>query len=139
MWLFTGEENIILQEYSKNPIKNIEMKDYTIKYHEWNFICGDDITIFLLLEDNKIKDYSYIWETSTVSLAAAGFLSEFLIWENIDNVLSWGYNIMLEKWFWVSKKRKRAAVLALLAVRNAIHRYLNDDKIDDFDDLIDEV
>jgi NifU-like protein involved in Fe-S cluster formation len=130
---------MILKEYSKNPVRNIEMKDYTVKYHEWNFICGDDITIFLLLENNLIKDYSYIWETSTVSLAAAWFLSEFLIWENVDTVLSWGYNIMSEKWFWVSNKRKRAAVLALLAVRNAVHKYLNDDKIDDFDDLIEDV
>jgi hypothetical protein len=29
--------------------------------------------------------------------------------------------------------------LALLAVRNAVHKYLNDDKIDDFDDLIEDV
>ncbi len=137
MWLFGGEKNMILQEYSKNPIKNMEMKDYTVKYHEWNFICGDDITIYLLLDGKKIKDYSYTGDTSTVSLAAAWFLSEFLIWSNIDNVLSWTYDIMEEKWFWVSNKRKRAAVLALLAVRNAIHTYINDEIVDDFDDLID--
>ena len=136
MWLFSCEENMILQEYSKNPIKNIEMKDYTVKYHEWNFICGDDITIFLLIADKKIKDYSYIGDTSTVSLAAAWFLSEFLIWVKIEDVLSWTYDIMEEKWFWVSTKRKRAAVLALLAVRNALHEYLNDEITDDFDDLI---
>ncbi len=137
MWLFGWEENLILQEYSKNPVKNTEMENYTVKYHEWNFICGDDITVFLMIEAKKIKDYSYIGETSKVSLAAAWFLSEFLIWAEIKNVLSWTYEIMEKKWFWVSNKRKRAAVLALLAVRNALHEYLNDEKVDDFDDLID--
>lgn len=137
MWLFVDEASILLQEYSKNPIKNLEMKDYTVKYHEWNFICGDDITVFLLIDGNKISDYSYIWDTSTVSLAAAWFLSEFLIWSNIYDVLSWDYQIMFDKWFVVSTKRKRAAILALLAVRNALHEYLDDDKIDDFDDLLD--
>ena len=137
MWLFSSEENMILQEYSKNPIKNKEMKDYTVKYHEWNFICGDDITVFLIIKDKKIVDYSYIGDTSTVSLAAAGFLSEFLILANIDEVLLWDYNIIAEKWFVVSNKRKRAAVLALLAVRNALHEYINDEIVDDFDDLID--
>ncbi len=137
MWLFSGEENMILQEYSKNPIKNVEMDEYTVKYHEWNFICGDDITVFLLIKDNKVSDYSYIGDTSTVSLAAAGFLSEFLIWSDINDVLTWNYKIMFDKWFVVSNKRQRAAVLALLAVRNALHEYVNDDKIDDFDDLLD--
>ncbi len=138
MWLFGGEENIILQEYSKNPIKNMEMMDYTVKYHEWNFICGDDITVFLLIEENIVKDYSYIWDTSTVSLAAAWFLSEFLIWSNIDDILKWNYATIEEKWLVVSNKRKRAAVLALLAVRNAIHEYISDEKNDDFEDLIEE-
>jgi len=38
----------------------------------------------------------------------------------------------------VSNKRKRAAILPILAVRNAIHEYLDDKKVDDFDDLIEE-
>ena len=129
---------MLLKEYSKNPVKNTELKDFTVKYHEWNFICGDDITVFLLIEDKLVKDYWYIWDTSTVSLAAAWFLSEFLIWANMDEVLGWNYEIMAEKWFVVSNKRKRAAVLALLAVRNAIHEYIGDEKTDDFDDLIED-
>ena len=138
MWLFWTEENLLLKEYSKNPIKNIELEEFTVKYHEGNFICGDDITVFLLIKDEMVKDYGYVWDTSTVSLAAAGFLSEFLIWSDINNVLNWYYEIMAKKWFVVSNKRKRAAVLALLAVRNAIHEYLGDEKTDDFDDLIDD-
>lgn len=138
MWLFWGEENILLKEYSKNPVKNEELKAFTVKYHEWNFICGDDITVFLLIEDKLVKDYGYVWDTSTVSLAAAWFLSEFLIWSDINDVLTWDYDKMAEKGFVVSNKRKRAAILALLAVRNAIHEYLGDEKTDDFDDLIDD-
>jgi hypothetical protein len=54
------------------------------------------------------------------------------------------YETMIENGFEVSPKRKRAAVIALLAVRNAIH-ILRDDKNekgeimeDDFDDLLDD-
>lgn len=130
---------MLLQEYSKNPVKNFKMEVFTVKYHEGNFICGDDITIFLLIKDNIIKDYSYIGNTSTVSLAAAWFLSEFVIWAKIEDILIWDYDFISGKWLSVSKKRKRAAVLALLAVRNAIHEYLNDSKVDDFDDLIEDV
>jgi hypothetical protein len=39
-------------------------------------------------------------------------------------------------WDKVSDRRKKAAVLALLTTRNAIHKYLEDWIEDDFDDLI---
>ncbi len=138
MWVFSKlESDIILQEYSKNPVKNKEMKNFTVKYHEWNFICGDDITVFLLIDDDIVKDYSYVWNTSTVSLASAWFISEFIIWEKLRNILKRNYDFLVEKWLDVSKKRKRAAVLPILAVRNAIHEYLDDVKVDDFDNIID--
>ena len=139
MWLFWAkQENVILQEYSKTPVYNVELKDYTIKYHEWNFICWDDITVFLKIEWNKIINYGYNWNLSTVSLASAWFLSEFLFDTSIQDILSRNYDFLASKDFQVSAKRKRASVLPILALRNAIHQYLADWKTDDFDDLIDE-
>jgi len=138
MWVFSkSESDIILQEYSKNPVKNFEMEDFTVKYHEWNFICGDDITVFLLIDGDIVKDYSYTWNTSTVSLASAWFISEFVIWEKVKNLLNRDYDFLIKNWLDVSKKRKRAASLPILAIKNAIHEYLDDGKIEDFDDIID--
>jgi len=136
MWIFGGEENVILQEYSKNPFNNHEIDKYTVKYHEWNFICWDDITVFLLIEEWYITNYSYIGNLSTVSMAVAGFLSEFIMGLKITDILSRDYNFINEKWIVVSNKRKRASVLPILAIRNAIHNYLNDWIINDFDDII---
>ena len=139
MWLFSAkQENMILQEYSKTPVRNVELDDYTIKYHEWNFICWDDITVFLKIDWNKIVDYWYNWNLSTVSLASAWFLSEFLFDVTLNDILSRNYDFLVEKWLEVSTKRKRASVLPILALRNAIHQYFADWKVDDFDDLIDE-
>jgi NifU-like protein involved in Fe-S cluster formation len=139
MWLFwSKQENMILQEYSKNPVCNIELKDFTIQYHEWNFICWDDITVFLKIEWDKVIDYGYTGNLSTVSLASAGFLSEFLFDVTLNDILWWNYEFLSDKGFEVSTKRKRASVLPILALRNAIHQYLSDWKTDDFDDLIDE-
>lgn len=45
---------------------------------------------------------------------------------------------MVDHGFEVSPRRKRAAVIAILATRNAIHEYLKDGKKDGFDDLIDD-
>lgn len=137
MWLFSNsEKNLILQEYSKNPVKNFTMDSCTIKYHEWNFICGDDITVYLLIDDGVIKDYSYDWNLSNVSMASAWFLSEFVIWMDIKKIFDFDYNFLVKNWFEVSTKRQRASVLPILALRNAAHEYLSDWKKEDFDDII---
>lgn len=132
------ESNLLIQEYAKNPIHNYILPSYTHKQHEGNFICGDDITVYLVIQDDKIQDYSFDGNCSTITTAGASFLAEFIIGVDIYEPLSWTYETMVEKWFEVSPRRKRAAVIAIMAVRNAIHQYLQDGITDVFDDLIDD-
>lgn len=132
-----SETELLVKEYSKNPLCNYEMQNPDVIRHEGNFICGDDVTVYLKIQEGKIVEFSYDGNPSTVSLAAASFLSEFLIWTSLDEVLSWNYETFVEKGFEVSPRRRRAAVIALLGVRNAIHAYRNDGVEEDFDDLID--
>ena len=132
-----SETELLVKEYSKNPLCNYEMQDPDVTRHEGNFICCDDVAVYLKIKEGKITEFSYDGNPSTVSLAAASFLSEFLIWASLDEVLSWNYETFVEKGFEVSPRRRRAAVIALLGVRNAIHAYRNDGIEEDFDDLID--
>lgn len=134
----TTEQELLVQEYAKNPLCNYKMEEYTITSHEGNFICWDDINIYLVLEDNVIKKYSFDGDCSNITTAAASFLSEFITWQKIEDVLNWNFKLFIDKWFDVSKKRRRAMVIGLMAVRNAIHNYLNDWKKDNFDDLLEE-
>lgn len=127
---------IMIKEYAKHPLCNYEMQDPDVTRHEGNFICGDDITVYLKIQDNTIQAFSYDGNPSTVSLAAASFLSEFLIWADLDEVLSRNYDTFVSRGFEVSPRRKRAAMIALLGVRNAIYSYRWEDRVDDFDDLI---
>ena len=131
------ESELLIKEYSKNPLCNYEMKDPDVFRHEGNFICWDDITVYLKIKDNKITEFSYDGNPSNITLASSSFLSEFIIWADLDEVLNWDYNTFLEKWFEVSPRRKRAAIIALLGVKNAIYKYRWEDKEDDFEDLID--
>lgn len=131
------EANLLIQEYAKHPLCNYVMESPTVFSHEWNFICWDDITVYLKIEKSIITDYSFFGNCSTITTAAASFLSEFIIGSSITDVLMWTYETMLEKWFEVSPRRRRAAVIAILASRNAIHTYLADLDEDSFDDLLD--
>ncbi|HMT01515.1 MAG TPA: iron-sulfur cluster assembly scaffold protein [Candidatus Absconditabacterales bacterium] len=128
----------IVQSYYKNPLKNYEMVDATVSAHQGNSLCGDDITVFLQVDDGVIQDYSFIGNCSMITTAAASFLSEIIIGISVDEVLTRNYETMSSQGFEVSPRRKRAAVIAILAVRNALHQLIGDGKVDDFDDLIAE-
>lgn len=132
------EQSLMIQEYAKNPLQNFVMKDYTIMQHEGNFICWDDIIVYLDIQDNKIKNYSFTGNCSTTTTAAASFLSEFIIDTAIEDVLHRTYQTITDRGFEVSPRRKRAAVIAILAARNAIHTYIKDGKNDTFDDIIED-
>ncbi|MDR1945112.1 MAG: iron-sulfur cluster assembly scaffold protein [Candidatus Peribacteria bacterium] len=51
--------NEIITFYSKNPPNRGKLKDYTISRTQENLACGDDIEVFLKIEDSKIKDFAF--------------------------------------------------------------------------------
>lgn len=91
-----------------------------------------------MIQDDKIEKYSFDGNCSNITTAAASFLSEFIIGTPIKDILHWNYQTMVDRGFEVSPRRKRAAVIAILATRNAIHTYMKDGKNEAFDDLIED-
>lgn len=132
MW---EEVQDLIKHYASHPLNNYEMEDATVKYEEWNIICDDSIQVFLKINDDIIEKYSYTWDLSIVWLAAASILVEEIEGKTIDEILWWDYEYIKNLWFEVSARRKRASVLPILAIRNAIHQYKQDGIKDDFDDL----
>lgn len=129
--------NETITYYSRNPFNKSKLDDYDIKHFEENVVCWDDITIFLKIENNKIKNWSFIWDTSIITTACASIFWESIIDMDLKDILEKDYEYIVELIEdRVSEKREKAAVLWLLTTRNAIHKYLNDWKVDGFDDLI---
>ncbi len=127
----------LISDYAKNPVNNFEMENFTVKQEEDNGVCGDDITIFLKINGNNIWEYSFAGNPSTITTAAASVLAEDIREYTLDKILTLDYKYMLDMDFEVSPRRRRAAVLPLLAVRNAIHKYKKDGIKDTLEDLID--
>ncbi len=126
-----------ITHYFKNPFNKFEMEDATVQYYEDNETCGDSLTIYLKIKDEVIKNWSFMGDTAIITTALAWLLGELSIWEKLETILNWDYDFIEESlWDKISHRRKKAAVLALLTTRNAIHKYLEDGIEDDFDDLI---
>ncbi len=129
--------NEIITHYSKNPFNKFEMEDATVSFFEDNDVCWDDLNIYLKIENNNIENWSFTWDTSIITTACWSIFWESIIWKNVEEVLSLDYSYLVELIeMEVTERRKKASVLALLATRNAIHKYLKDWITDDFDDII---
>jgi len=129
--------NETITYYSKNPFNKFEMDDYDVEYYEENELCWDDLKVFLKIKDNTIENWSFTWDTAIITTACWWVYWESIIGMTLDKVLELDYNYIVELIEEeVSDRRKKASVLALLTTRNAIHKYLNDWIVDDFDDVI---
>jgi len=123
--------------YSKNPVNKGELDNYDIEYFEENEICWDDLKVYVKIDDNKISDWSFTWETAIITTACSSIFGESIIWMTLEEVLEKKYDYIIELIeSEVSSRRKNASVLWLLTTRNAIHKYLKDWIIDTFDDVI---
>ena len=131
------ESSLLIQEYYKNNQYNHVPTSFTVSTTQGNSLCGDTITIYLTIQDNKIVQYHYSWEPAQITKAAAEFLGEFLIGEQIQKILTRDAQRVRSEGFEVSYRRIRSSISALLACRNAIHEYLWDKVIDEYEDLID--
>lgn len=131
--------NEIITFYSKNPPNRWILKDYTVTRTQENLACWDDIEVYIKIDSDKIIDFSFEWDTSIISTACASIFWESIIGMNIYDVLNLKYSY-IEKLVWmeISPRRKNASVLWMIVTQNAIHEYLKDWKILDFDDLMDK-
>lgn len=130
---------VIIKEYSANPVNNYEMVEYSVNFEEWNNICGDYIKVYLQISpENIIEKFSFVWNTSMVTTAAASILAENIEWKDIAVVLTWDFEFMHQLGLDVTSRRKRAVVLPLMTAQNAIYKFLGQDKKVEFDDLIKE-
>lgn len=130
--------NEIITFYSKTPPNKWVLKDYTIKHYEDNSICWDDLEVYLKIEDNKIVDFSFDWETAIITTACSSIFWESILWIDISEIINKNYYYMEELvQMPISPRRKQASVLWMLTTINAIHKYLDDWIQKTFDDLID--
>jgi len=114
-----------------------EIASPTIRYREHNRSCGDEIEVFLEIEETTLKKWSYTAQASMITIACSGLFWDIVQWIDFETLFSWNQaTIIRDTGITVSPRRHRAQILSLLATRNAIHEYLKDGKRDDFSDVM---
>ena len=129
--------NETITYYSKTPPNKGKLPSFDITFWEENRTCGDDLTVYLKLENGIIRDWSFEGDTAIITTACASIFGESILGMKPDEIFNLGYTYIEELiGMPISDRRKNASVLGLLTTRNALHEYLKDGKHDTFDEVL---
>jgi len=130
--------NETITYYSKTPPNKEVLENADVSFWEENRTCWDDLKVYIIIENDVIKKWSFEWDTAIITTACASIFWESIIGLNIQEVFDFGYSYIEDLiQAPISERRKKASVLWLLTTRNAIHTYIKDGKLDTFDDVLD--
>ena len=114
----------ILEHY-KHPHNHGQMPKASVEHRESNPLCGDIITIYLLIEKDKIKDVKFAGKGCAISQAAASLLTDEIKGKTIDEIKKLDKKYVLELLgVDISPARMKCALLGIKALKLTIYDYL---------------
>ncbi len=117
----TGKE--LLLEHYKNP-RNFGIPENLNRYVKGfvqNLSCGDEITFFLLINNNKISDAKFTGEGCSICLGVASILTEKVKNLPPENALDISLEYMInELELQVNDARKKCVFISIEALHKAL-------------------
>ena len=133
----------LIMEHYQNPInRNVITDERYIKVNSNSETCIDDIDLYILFEDNKIKDLHFEGEACAISTSATSIMIKLLIGKTIEEVkelMKNYYNMIDEKEYneelleeaccydeiYKQQNRKGCATIPWKGIEKAIQEYEN--------------
>jgi len=114
------QENIL--DHYKSPHNFGKLDNATVHHHEKNPLCGDDLDMFLVIDENKkIVDVKVYPRGCAISVASASMLSDEIKGKHIDEIKSMTKEQILEMLgIPISPVRLKCALLSLDTLKNSI-------------------
>ena len=109
----------ILDHY-KNPRNAGELPGATNTYRDSNPLCGDEITMALLIDDDRVQDVRFLGKGCAISQASASILTEEIKGKSLDEVKAIDRQHILENLgIPISPARIKCALLGLKTLKGA--------------------
>ncbi|MGC8648795.1 MAG: Fe-S cluster assembly sulfur transfer protein SufU [Candidatus Micrarchaeia archaeon] len=80
----------------EHPHNKSKLENADITYHGFNPYCGDDITIYMNIEDDIVKDVRFDGNGCAISISSASMLTDFIKGKKIDDVKKLGFKDMVK-------------------------------------------
>ncbi len=120
-----------LDMYAENLIRHYEkphnkgkMEDSSASMHEDNPSCGDEIDLYIKIEDGKVRDVKFEGSGCAISMGSASILTDFIKGKALGDIEGLGK----EELFGIigidpGAARLHCATLSLKAVKKAVLEY----------------
>lgn len=116
------KDNII--DHYKNPRNKKVLPEYSLSQKEHNPLCGDEITLFIALEKENVKDVSFQSSGCVISQASASLLTEHLKGKSIVEAQNMAPNVIFGLLgISLNPLRQKCALLSLRALQRGIEEY----------------
>ena len=114
------QENIL--DHYKSPRNFGKMENSSVHHHEKNPLCGDELDMYLIIDENKkIVDVKVYARGCAISVASASMLSDEIKGKNIEELKTMTKEQILEMLgIPISPVRLKCALLSLDTLKNSI-------------------
>jgi len=66
----------VILDHSKHPRNKRQLPDASASSEGFNPLCGDEATVFVRVEDDVVKDVSFVGRGCSISTASASMMTE---------------------------------------------------------------
>ncbi|MGI0044755.1 MAG: Fe-S cluster assembly sulfur transfer protein SufU [Nitrososphaeraceae archaeon] len=115
---------IILDHY-RNPRNKGRISDADVSFHDSNPLCGDEIDIYLKVEDNIVKDIKFEGRGCAISQASASMLTEMVMNKSLTSIKELDKDDILENigLLNLGPARIKCALLSLKVLKMSMVEY----------------
>jgi nitrogen fixation NifU-like protein len=115
-----AEELISNYEHPHNKGK-IDNPD--AEMHEYNPVCGDDITIYIKVSGNKVVDVKFEGQGCAISMGTASMLTESIKGKSLSEITAMGFKDIVELiGVDPGPARLKCATISLKALQKAVQK-----------------
>lgn len=118
---------LILDLY-KNPINYGKLEKPDLHASGGNPLCGDQVTIELQLNDDKIKDIKFSGNGCAISMASASLLTELVKGKSLDEVMKLENKDIFAELGQIVETRLKCALVSLKVLQDGVQFYQKNPK-----------
>lgn len=78
----------VIMDHNRNPRNHHEMANASCQARGFNPLCGDQLTVYLHIENNRVDDISFVGCGCAISQASASLMTEALKGKSVADVQS---------------------------------------------------
>lgn len=109
-------------EHYREPLNYGKLPDFTVSSKQTNPFCGDDISMFIELKKDTVKEIMFTGKGCAISMAGGSMLTEFVKGKTKKELTTFRENDMLALLgIEVSETRKKCALLAYSVLKDCIY------------------